>query len=73
MHDLEIRGQEKKNARRVTHFGVVNQKLWSVEIPCTLGNDWIISPQPHIRCSRSWTFWKWEREIFNFHVGQNFI
>ena len=21
----------------------------------------------------SWTFWKWEREIYNFHVQQNFI
>ena len=44
--------------------------LWSSKI---LDNDWIISPQPHIRNSWSWTFWKWERKIFNFHVGQNFI
>ena len=21
----------------------------------------------------SWTFWKWERKIYNFHVQQNFI
>jgi len=73
MNDLENICHEEQSAKRGTQFGIMSQKLCSFEIPCTLGNDWIISPQPFIRCSWSWTFWKWEREIFNFHVGQNFI
>jgi hypothetical protein len=73
MIDLETSCHENKNARRATQFGVMNQKLWPFEIPCTPGNDLTISPQPFIINSRSWTFWKWEREIFNFHVGQKFI
>ena len=73
MHDLEIRCQEKNIAKRTTQFGALVQKLCSFEVLCTLGNDLIISPQPFIRCSWSWTFWKWERKIFNFNVGQNFI
>ena len=36
-------------------------------------NDLIITCQPHMRNSCSWTFWKGESKIFNFHVGQNFI
>ena len=73
MNDLESSCHEKNYAKRSTQFGIMSQKLWPFEVPCTLSNDLIISPQPFIRCSWSWTFWKWEREIFNFHVGQNFI
>ena len=70
MNDLEIRGHDKQNSKRGTQFGVMSQKLCPFEVPCTLGNDLIISPQPFIRCSWSWTFWKWEREVFNFPVGK---
>ena len=38
-----------------------------------LDNDLIITCQPHMRNSCSWTFWKGESKIYNFHVGQNFI
>jgi hypothetical protein len=51
MNDLENTCHEKKYAKRGTHFGVLDQKLWLVEVPCTLGNDLIISSQPFIRCS----------------------
>jgi hypothetical protein len=51
MHNLEIRGQEENIAKRTTHFGALNQKIWPFEVPCILGNDWIISPQPLIRNS----------------------
>jgi hypothetical protein len=44
MHDLKIRGQEKNNAKRVTHFGALVEKLWPFEVPCTLGQVLIISP-----------------------------
>ena len=39
----------------------------------SLDNDLIISLQPQMRNWCSWTFWKGENKIFNFHVGQNFI
>jgi hypothetical protein len=51
----------------------LDQKLCHVELPCTLGDHLAITSQPFIRCSWSWTFWKGERKIFNFHVQQNFI
>jgi hypothetical protein len=51
MNDLENTCHEKQNAKRGTHFGALDQKLWPFEVPCTLGNDLIISPQPFIRCS----------------------
>ena len=38
-----------------------------------LDNDQSITCQPHMRNSCSWTFWKGESKIYNFHVGQNFI
>ena len=44
--------------------------LWSSTF---LDNDLIITCQPHMRNECSWTFWKGESKIFNFHVGQNFI
>jgi hypothetical protein len=49
--DLENMSHDKHYAKRGTQFGVLDQKLWLVEVPCTLGNDLIISPQPFIRCS----------------------
>ena len=70
---LESIGQDKKFAKRVVSFGVLSQKLWHFEVPCILHDHLAISPQPFIINSWSWTFWKWERKIFNFHVGQNFI
>ena len=38
-----------------------------------LDNDLIITCQPQMRNSCSWTFWKGESKIYNFHVGQNLI
>ena len=73
MHDLEIRGHEENIAKRTTHFGVLVKKLCPFELWNTLCHDWTISPQPRMRNPWSWAFWKWERKIFNFHVGQNFI
>jgi hypothetical protein len=51
MMDLEIICHEKEYAKRGTHFGALDQKLWLVEVPCTLGNHLIISPKPFTRCS----------------------
>ena len=70
---LETTSHDEQNAKRTTHFGALVQKLCPFEFSNTLCHDWTIFPQPHIRNSWSWTFWKWERKIFNFHVGQNFI
>jgi hypothetical protein len=44
MHDLEIRGQEKNISKRTTQFGALVQKLCSLEVPCMLCHDLIISP-----------------------------
>jgi hypothetical protein len=38
-----------------------------------LENELIITCQPYMGIECSWTFWKWENKIFNFHVGQKFI
>jgi hypothetical protein len=43
MDVLETTCHEKQSAKRTTKFGVMNQKLWPFEIPCTLGNDLTIS------------------------------
>ena len=51
MDDLENICHDKQNAKRGTQIGAMDQKLWPFEVPCTLGNDLIISPQPFIRCS----------------------
>jgi hypothetical protein len=51
MNDLKNICHEDHNAKRGTPFGVLDQKLWLVEVPCTLDNDLIISPQPIIICS----------------------
>jgi hypothetical protein len=48
MNDLESSCHEKNFAKRTTQFGVMSQKLCPFEVSCTLGNDWIISPQPFI-------------------------
>ena len=50
--------------------GLEDMPLWNSKI---LENDLIITCQPHMRNECSWTFWKWENKIFNFHVGQKFI
>ena len=57
-------------ARIDTKFVCID--TWKI-LPCTPGGNLTISPQPFIRFSRSWTFWKWERKIYNFHVQQNSI
>jgi hypothetical protein len=44
--------------------------FWSSKI-CE--NELIITCQPYMGIACSWTFWKWENKIFNFHVGQKFI
>jgi hypothetical protein len=43
MHDLEIRGQEKNNAKRATHFGALVEKLCPFEVPCIVCHVLIIS------------------------------
>ena len=73
MQDLESRDQEKNVQKRVIQFGALVEKLCTFEVQTTLGHVWSISLQPYMRNSWSWTFWKWESKIFNFHVGQNFI
>ena len=39
MIDLENIGHDMQFAKRVTHFGALIQKLWLVEVPCTLGRE----------------------------------
>ena len=73
MYVLESRSHKKNVAKRATSFGHLVWKLCMFEVPCSLGHVWSISLQPYMRNPWSWTFWKWERKIFNFHVGQNFI
>jgi hypothetical protein len=48
MDVLETSCHDKHFAKRTTKFGVMNQKLCPFEVPCTLGNDLTISPQPFI-------------------------
>jgi hypothetical protein len=70
---LENTCYKDQSAKRTTQFGVFVWKLCPFELLNTLCHDWTISPQPHMRNPWSWTFWKWERNIFNFHVGKKFI
>ena len=51
MMDLENIGHEKQFAKRVTQIGGLDQMLWLVEVPSTLGSHLLISSQPFIRCS----------------------
>jgi len=69
----EIIGHDKNLAKRATWFGAMVWKLCTFEVQSTLGHVLIISLQPQMRNWCSWTFWKWERKIYNFHVQQNFI
>jgi hypothetical protein len=43
MNDLESSCHEKNYAKRSTQFGVLDQKLWLVEVPCTLDDHLAIS------------------------------
>ena len=54
-------------------FGVLNQKLCHVELPCTLCDHLAITSQPIIKWSWNRTFWKGERKIYNFHVHEKSI
>ena len=51
-------------------FGSRVMPPWSSKF---LANDLIITCQQQMRNGCSWTFWKGESKIFNFHVGQNSI
>jgi hypothetical protein len=44
MIDLETSCHEKKNAKRATKIGVMNQKIWPFEVPSILCNLWTITP-----------------------------
>jgi hypothetical protein len=50
--------------------GLRDMAFWSSRIS---ENDLIITCQPYMGIECSWTFWKWENKIFNFHVGKKFI
>ena len=50
------------------HVEVMPSWLWVIfEI------EWTITCQPYMGFSSSWTFWKGENKIYNFHVEQIFI
>ena len=51
-------------------FGSKVMLAWSSN---SIDNGLIIILQPHMRNGCSWTFWKGASNIFNFHVGKNFI
>jgi hypothetical protein len=63
---LENMSHKEHNAKRGTQFGTLDQKLWHFEVSCTLGDHLLITPQPFIRCSWSWTFWKWRERSSTF-------
>ena len=44
MHDYEIIGQNKNNAKRAMQFGALVEKLCTFEVPCTPCHVLIISP-----------------------------
>ena len=75
-HEIYIFGKRMKNVvcRKKPHqiwpYGLRDMACWSSKID---ENELIISWQPHMGFESSWTFWKWENKIFNFHVGQKFI
>ena len=60
----------RKKPHQIWPYGLRDMALWSSQIG---ENELIISCQPHMGIESSWTFWKGESKIFNFHVGQNFI
>jgi hypothetical protein len=49
------------------------QKLCHFEFPCTLCDQMTITPQPFIIWTWIRTFWKGEKQIYNFHVHQKSI
>ena len=75
-HEIYIFGKRMKNVvcRKKPHQiwpnGLGDMALWSSRFSEI---DSIITCQPHMGIESSWTFWKWENKIFNFHVGQKFI
>jgi hypothetical protein len=76
VHEIYIFGKRRKNVvcRKKPHqiwpYGLRDMAFWSSRF-CE--NDLIISWQPYMGFESSWTFWKWENKIFNFHVGKKFI
>ena len=75
-HEIYIFGKRGSNVtcRKKPHqnwpSGLRDMALWSSRFSEI---DSIITCQPHMGIESSWTFWKWENKIFNFHVGQKFI
>ena len=75
-HEIYIFGKRGSNVtcRKKPHpnwpNGLRDMAFWSSKIS---ENDLIITCQPYMGIECSWTFWKWENKIFNFHVGQKFI
>ena len=75
-HEIYIFGKRGSNVtcRKKPHQnwpnGLGDMALWSSRFSEI---DSIITCQPHMGIESSWTFWKWENKIFNFHVGQKFI
>jgi hypothetical protein len=76
VYEIYIFGKRRWNVvcRKKPHQnwpnGLRDMVFWSSRF-CE--NDLIISWQPYMGIESSWTFWKWENKIFNFHVGQKFI
>lgn len=75
-HEIYIFGKRGSNVtcRKKPHQnwpnGLRDMAFWSSRFSEI---DSIITCQPHMGIESSWTFWKWENKIFNFHVGQKFI
>ena len=59
-----------KKPHQIWPNGLRDMALWSLNF---LENELIITCQPYMGIECSWTFWKWENKIFNFHVGKKFI
>jgi hypothetical protein len=76
VHESYIFGKRGSNVtcRKKPHpnwpNGLRDMAFWSSRIS---ENDSIITCQPYMGIECSWTFWKWENKIFNFHVGKKFI
>jgi len=70
---LERGGKMWFVGKNPTKFGLMVHELWLFWSSKIGENELIISWQPHMGFESSWTFWKWENKIFNFHIGQKFI
>ena len=76
VHEIYVFGKRRWNVvcRKKPHQnwpnGLRDMAFWSSRI---FENEMIISCQPYMGIESSWTFWKWENNTFNFHVGKKFI